>query len=334
MIGHKTSIISKTAQSFFSGLFFYKTPPHTSATLDLQSEICYNHIDNALKHLFVRSEDSVIEKYREIFCLCYPQFRMSKEHFEELILREDTHIITYREGGEPVGFAVTEGAALRLICVTPEARHRGIGSQLLADAERYVSDQGFDKLYVGGVSSKFLIGADKAAAGFFEKNGFDTVGSCDELMIALDDYSFDESQFKGHLTAEYGWYHGDTETLRQAVASVDESWVQYFDSDSRVYAATVRGEIASFCLVSTDVTNYLSDACGRVGMPGCVGTVPKYRDRGIGIELVARVTQYLKESGMDISFIFFTGVADWYKKLGYKVFMTEVFMLKQLKERI
>ncbi|MBR4777128.1 MAG: hypothetical protein IK007_05895 [Lachnospiraceae bacterium] len=46
--------------------------------------------------------------------------------------------------------------------------------------------------------------------------------------------------------------------------------------------------------------------------------------------MVARVTQYLKDCGMDISFIFFTGVADWYKKLGYETFMTEIFMEKEL----
>ena len=54
-------------------------------------------------------------------------------------------------------------------------------------------------------------------------------------------------------------------------------------------------------------------------MPGCVGTVPKFRNRGIAIEMIARVTEYLKEIGIDISFIYFTGVADWYKKLGYEL---------------
>lgn len=44
--------------------------------------------------------------------------------------------------------------------------------------------------------------------------------------------------------------------------------------------------------------------------------------------MIARVTQYLKDSGMDISFIFFTGVAEWYKKLGYETFITELFMEK------
>lgn len=270
------------------------------------------------------------EEYCEIFCLCYPQFRMRAETFQSLLINEASHIITRRGNGRTAGFAVVEGPALRLICVRPEYQRRGIGAELLSEAEGYVREKGFDCLLTGGVSSKFLIGADRNTAGFFEKNGFETVGGCDELLIRLKDFSFDESAFRGHLCAEYGWYHGDTETLHRAVAEVDESWVQYFDGKGLVYAASVDGEIASFCLVSTDVKNYLSDAFGRVGMPGCVGTVPKFRSRGIGLEMTARVTQYLKEAGMDISFIFFTGVADWYKKLGYEIFMTEKFMQKHL----
>lgn len=266
----------------------------------------------------------------EIFCLCYPQFAMSRERFESLMINDGTHIIMHCEDGEAAGFALTEGAALRLICVSPGYQRRGIGSRLLAEAEKYAAEQGFEKLYTGGVSSKFLIGADKEACGFFEKKGYETVGGCDELLMRLGSFSFDESAFRGHLCAEYGWYDGDIEAMRRAVAEVEESWVQYFNEGEHIFAAKVGGEIASFCLVSTDVTNYLSDAFGRVGMPGCVGTVPKYRDRGIALEMVARVTQYLKQSGMDISFIFFTGVADWYKKLGYEIFMTEIFMEKRL----
>ncbi|MBR6102890.1 MAG: GNAT family N-acetyltransferase [Ruminococcus sp.] len=269
------------------------------------------------------------EGYRDILYSCYPRFNMSLESFERLMIHEDTHIIPHYEDGVLAGFALVDAPAVRLICVRPEYQRRGIGSALLAEAESYSAEQGFDRLLTGGVSSKFLIGADKSTAGFFEKKGYDTVGGCDEMLLELDKFSFDESAFRGHLCAEYGWYEGSTEALHKAVAEVKESWVKLYDGSSPVYAATVGGELASFCMVTKDVKNYLSDAYGRVGMPGCVGTVPRFRDRGIGIEMIARVTQYLKDSGMDISHIFFTGVADWYKKLGYETFMTEVFMEKQ-----
>lgn len=270
------------------------------------------------------------EKYREIFCRCYPQFRMSSERFESILINDRTHIINHYETDGLAGFALTEGQVLRLICVLPEHRHKGIGSELLAKAEAYAAEQGFDSLLTGGVSSKFLIGADKTSWGFFERNGFTSVGGCDEMLMPLKNFIYNKDCFHGHDIAEYGWYKGDTEALRKAVAEVDEDWVQYFDENSRVYCATVDGEIASFCLVTLDAQNYLTDAYGRVGMPGCVGTVPSFRNKGIAIEMIAQVTEYLKSEGMDISFIFFTGVAEWYKKLGYEIFMTEIFGKKEL----
>lgn len=265
-----------------------------------------------------------------IFCRCYPQFKMSEERFKRLMINDGVHIITHGENGETAGFAIIESFALRLICVNPGYQRRGIGSALLKEAEKYIAGKGFDKLITGGVSSKFLIGADKSAEGFFEKNGFRCVGRCDEMMLRLDGFAFDESAFRGHDCAEYCWYNGSMDKLHKAVAEVKEDWVQFFTENQHIYTATVGGEIASFCIVDTDAENYLTDSFGRVGMPGCVGTVPKFRDRGIAIEMVARATQYLKDCGMDISFIYFTGIADWYRKLGYEVFMTEMFMEKQL----
>ena len=272
----------------------------------------------------------LIDKTYGIFSRCYPQFKLTRKNFESLIITSDSHIISYPDEENMTGFAITEGPSIMLICVAPDYQRQGIGANLLAEAEKYVKDQGFDKIYTGGVSSKFLIGADKTTSAFFEKNGFSTVGGCDEMLMKLDSFQFDEEKFRGHLCAEFGWYNGDIDTVVKAVAEVEESWIKFFEPGRHIYVATVGDEIACFCLVDTDVTNYLSDAYGRVGMPGCVGTVPKFRNRGIAIEMIARVTQYLKEIGMDISFIYFTGVADWYKKLGYETFMTEVFMVKEL----
>ena len=46
--------------------------------------------------------------------------------------------------------------------------------------------------------------------------------------------------------------------------------------------------------------------------------------------MVARVTEYLKIKGMVVSFIYFTGVAEWYEKIGYKTFLSECFGIKKL----
>ena len=112
----------------------------------------------------------------------------------------------------------------------------------------------------------------------------------------------------------FGEYRGDPAQLKDAVASVSEHWLQFFGEDSRVYCALDGGRLASFCL--------LEDMCRyeglRIGGPGCVGTVPEYRRRGIGLEMVRRATETLRNEGYDLSWIHYTGVGHWYAKLGYR----------------
>ena len=53
----------------------------------------------------------MIEKICEIFCNCYPQFKMSSERFESLLLNSNTHIITFPDDQNPLGFLVSFPAA-------------------------------------------------------------------------------------------------------------------------------------------------------------------------------------------------------------------------------
>ena len=49
-----------------------------------------------------------------------------------------------------------------------------------------------------------------------------------------------------------------------------------------------------------------------------MATVPEYRNRGIGLTMVKNVTEILRTEGYDYSYIHYTGISGWYKKLGYK----------------
>lgn len=269
-------------------------------------------------------------EYSKLFNLCYPEFSMSPGQFRRLLMHENTVRFEVFRAGRLAGFALLEATAIRLLLVHPDYRNQGIGSKLLSDIEEYLRDHGAEKVLTGGSSSRFLIGADSRTWNFFSKKGFDAVGQCEEMTLPLRDYTYDMARFHGHTLAKYGWYDGPIETLHEAVSAVDPDWVQYFTDPKSVYVGTVDGKIASFCIVDTDSDNYLSEALGRVGMPGCVGTVPEYRNKGIALEMIALVTQYLKEQSMDVSFIFYTGVARWYEKLGYKTFLTEMFGVKKL----
>ena len=56
----------------------------------------------------------------------------------------------------------------------------------------------------------------------------------------------------------------------------------------------------------------------KIGGVACVGTVPEYRKRGLGLKMVDMATVYLKTLNCDIAYIHYTHLEKWYKKLGYE----------------
>lgn len=112
----------------------------------------------------------------------------------------------------------------------------------------------------------------------------------------------------------FGEYHGELRLLREAVGEVDEDWVQYFGKDTPVFCASDRNRVISFCILS----DWGRHQDLRIGGPGCVGTIPEYRGKGIGLELVRQATILLREKDFDLSWIHYTHLEHWYQKLGYQ----------------
>lgn len=140
----------------------------------------------------------------------------------------------------------------------------------------------------------------------------------DEMILPLSE--FDRQLYKKAFPSKvsFGFFKGDIAILKNTVAQVEEDWVQYFNENTRVYCGFIEGKIASFCIVDNMGTHQLNGQTIKVAGPGCVGTVPEYRNQGLGLTMVKKVTELLKQEGYDLSYIHYTGVASWYAKLGYK----------------
>lgn len=115
-----------------------------------------------------------------------------------------------------------------------------------------------------------------------------------------------------HIT--FGEYRGEREKILEAVSRIDEEWVRYFREGNRVFCAFDGDTIASFCILE----DWGMQDDLRIGGPGCVGTLPEYRKKGIGLEMVRRATNMLAEEGFDISWIHYTHLRHWYERLGYE----------------
>lgn len=140
----------------------------------------------------------------------------------------------------------------------------------------------------------------------------------DEMILSLNEFDVHKYDKKFNGNVSFGFYDGDLDELKKEIEKVEKHWVPLFHETDRIFCGYVDGTVASFCLVDDMGTHEINGRALKIGGPGCVGTLPEYRDRGIGLTMVKLVTQILKEEGYDYSYIHYTYVAPWYEKLGYK----------------
>lgn len=240
----------------------------------------------------------------EIFLRCFPEMKLNERQFNAISGIEQGTVFECTGG-----FAVTSGNALRLVCVLPEMRGIGIGTSLLERAEEHLISAGYHRAELGGTDSGLFIGAPESTADFFRKHGYSLSDRVAEM------YGTSEMlRSAPEAAAEFGSFHGDG--LTEAVSAVERDWVQYFDG-SDVFCGTVAGNVASFCILDDDVECMFSDG-SKIGSIGCVGTVPEFRRRGIGLKMVELAARELYRRGCEKIFIHYTGVYAWYAKLGFR----------------
>ncbi|MBP5554251.1 MAG: GNAT family N-acetyltransferase [Lachnospiraceae bacterium] len=161
--------------------------------------------------------------------------------------------------------------------------------------------------------------------GYFERDYVKNVPDSEpasEMLLELKGFDTNvyEKELSGNVT--FSLYDGDMKDLKEAVAKVVPHWVEFFNESARIYCGYVDGKIASFCMIQDFGEHIMDGKNCRIGGPGCVGTLPKYRDRGIGLTMVKNVTKILREESYDYSYIHYTYETKWYSKLGYKTFLT------------
>ena len=144
----------------------------------------------------------------------------------------------------------------------------------------------------------------------------------EEMIMPLDEFEVGAYDKKLDGDVTFGYYNGDADELFEAVEKVIPAWVEIYKEDYgkdvKAYCGHIGGKVASFCIVEDMGVHDIGGQKIKVGGPGCVGTLPEYRDRGIGLTMVDQVTQIFKDKGYDYSYIHYTGVGPWYGKLGYK----------------
>ncbi|MDI9470226.1 MAG: GNAT family N-acetyltransferase [Bacillota bacterium] len=135
-----------------------------------------------------------------------------------------------------------------------------------------------------------------------------------ELVMDLRKNKSPEVVFDCPEAISFGKFCGNIDILHEAVARVNENWVQFFSVEEQVFCALAEDRIVAFCILS----DWGRHQGLHIGGPGCVGTIPEYRKKGIGLEMVRQATDTLREEGFDLSWIHYTQLEQWYGKLGYQ----------------
>lgn len=157
--------------------------------------------------------------------------------------------------------------------------------------------------------------------GFFERDyvkNREDEDIFDEMILCLKD--FDPAKYVKQFGPEvsFDYFKGDINELKAQIKKVDESWPQWFNEKQTLFCGYIDGKVACFCMIEDFGTYEIDGKMARVGGPGCVGTVPEFRNKGLGLTMVNKATQIAKELGYDYSYIHYTGVPGWYAKLGYE----------------
>ncbi len=143
----------------------------------------------------------------------------------------------------------------------------------------------------------------------------------DEMLLKLSDFDINKYSKQFGSEISFGYYEGDLTELKKEIAKVDEVWPEFFDGSQKIYCGFINGQVASFCMLENFGVFEINGQKAKFAGPGCVGTLPEFRDKGIGLTMVNKATQIIKELGYDYSYIHYTGVPGWYAKIGYETIL-------------
>ena len=275
----------------------------------------------------------------KIFKECFPQLKLTEEQFEALSAGKNCKQIKKYDGDRLTGFAYVYRSCLRLLCVDPEYQGRGIGSEILAEAEELVRNANYSGITAGGLDSALFIGEvisreqfEAQGPGFLKKHGYAASNGCVEMELDLKDFSAESADMSFPEDTEYRLYSGDRTALLEAVEKVDPDWVEYFRYAEDVFAAYYKGRLAGMCILGFDDLCLVSGDGFKTGNIGCVGVVPEFRRKGIGLAMVARAAELLKSRNCANAFIHYTHLENWYGRLGAKAVVYCAFSGKKFQK--
>jgi beta-N-acetylhexosaminidase len=275
------------------------------------------------------------------------QWPLSAERFHAVI--DDPHAAGHcvaTEGAAVVGFAATHTdgehpteATLTALLIAPDRQRRGIGTALHAAALDHLREIGVRRVDLGGRDVHFWEGVPDNcpdALTFFQARGWIITETVYDLVRDVTDFALPPA-LAARIGATVRFNIATTATdvadLFAFVTREFPSWLAEYRAiaergalfDFLIGRDTAGVVIASLILFSpqSDQTRgdktwslLLGEAMGALG---CVGVAKAERGKGIGLGLVARGSEIVRERGGRNCHIHWTAVPGFYERLGYRI---------------
>lgn len=267
----------------------------------------------------------------DCFRKAFNEFDLSYDAFKDKLSWGKNHYLTRYEKDKLAGFAIVRDNNLCCLCVDPAYQNKGIGTNLLKEAEKLVKDSGAEKICLGG--GFFLacpLRGKEINDNFFSKRGYIGKSTCYEMKMNIKDFDINHQPINYELDNVVFKYNDHPfEEVISAVEKVQKNWVKFFHDNGHCFIAEKKGKVVGFCNTSFDDVTLVSASGEKVGNVGCVGVIPSARKAGIGLTMVAYATEQLRKHGCTIGHIHYTDLEKWYAKLGYKTYINYWFGYKR-----
>jgi len=283
-----------------------------------------------------RDEAAIFDLWQRAFGAQWPT---TPELLRQVIEAPGTHNahLVARDGLRPVGLAMTQQGQqgnLVALVVDPDWQRRGIGTALHDTALEHLRGAGAQRVQIGGGETRFWPGVPTnlpVARSFFEARGWTFNGESIDLTQDLRGYqapatlrpsqalfrvatAADLDELLDFQQREFPAWLGAYQVVAQ-FGDIDDFLLACDPHDGAIIGALIMYTPHSHA-GRTDVIwkTLLGDDAGGLG---CVGVAHDAREYGAGTALVARGSEIAKERGVGNCFIGWTGLREFYGRLGY-----------------
>ncbi len=224
-----------------------------------------------------------------------------------------------------------------LFAVHPAYQRRGIGTALLARAERYLRARRRKVITLGGDPNHFLPGvpADEGALAFFRAAGYVFVGDAYDLRRAVTTAATPMRERTLAVQRGVAIRPLEHEDAPRLLAFLDEvfpgRWrytVGRFLGQGGpigdIMGVVATGQVVGFAQLFHPGSLWLGPSVAwtrgtgrRAGGIGPIGLAPSFRGRGLGQALLDRSVRHLAQLGVEEVVVDWTVLLDFYGRLGF-----------------